>query len=83
MMLTFPPSRGLRQLVAVKHVQLRGAGPVEALARQEAHVLSGIRHPHIVGYRGFHACADAIFIVMEYCAGGDLFDLMARYRPAG
>ena len=56
---------------------------MEALARQEAHVLSGIRHPHIVGYRGFHARADAIFIVMEYCAGGDLFDFMARYRSAG
>ena len=46
----------------------------------EVSLLSDMEHPNIVCYKeSFHA-ANFVQIIMEYCAGGDLFSLISRQR---
>jgi serine/threonine protein kinase len=40
------------------------------------HHLSG--HPHVVGFRGAYEDDTAVYIIMELCKGGELFDAVAR-----
>lgn len=44
----------------------------QQLAKQEAEVLSRIRHPYIVGFEESFLDNGLLVIVMEYCARGDL-----------
>jgi serine/threonine protein kinase len=46
------------------------------LARQEVNLISKIQHPNIVGYKGCHFTQAHCYLVMEFCAGGDLLDTM-------
>ena len=41
-------------------------------AFQEASLLSKIRHPHIVGYLDAWVENNHLYIVMDFCVGGDL-----------
>jgi NIMA (never in mitosis gene a)-related kinase len=47
-------------------------------ARQEVAVLSTLRHPNIVAYRESFEERAILFIVMQYCEGGDLFSKIER-----
>ncbi|GAU96744.1 hypothetical protein RvY_08143 [Ramazzottius varieornatus] len=47
-------------------------------ARQEVAVLSTLRHPNIVAYRESFEDKGNLFIVMQYCEGGDLFSKIER-----
>lgn len=38
----------------------------------EIEILKGIRHPHIVQLKDFQWNSDNIYLIMEFCAGGDL-----------
>lgn len=38
----------------------------------EIEILKGIRHPHIVQLKDFQWDNDNIYLIMEFCAGGDL-----------
>ena len=40
------------------------------------HHLSG--HPHVVAFRGAYEDSQAVYIVMELCRGGELFDAVAK-----
>jgi serine/threonine protein kinase len=40
------------------------------------HHLSG--HPHVVAFRGAYEDSQAVYIVMELCKGGELFDAVAK-----
>jgi serine/threonine protein kinase len=46
------------------------------LARQEINLLSKIQHPNVVGYKGCHFTQAHCYLVMEFCTGGDLLDIM-------
>lgn len=62
-----------REVVAVKCVAKRSLNKasVENLLT-EIQILKGVRHPHIVQLRDFQWDADNIYLIMEFCAGGDL-----------
>ncbi|XP_060030204.1 serine/threonine-protein kinase ULK3 isoform X4 [Erinaceus europaeus] len=62
-----------REVVAVKCVAKRSLNraSVENLLT-EIEILKGVRHPHIVQLRDFQWDADNIYLIMEFCAGGDL-----------
>ena len=49
---------------------------------QEVNLLRELKHPHIVRYydRIIARTEATIFIIMEYCEGGDLASLIARCR---
>lgn len=49
---------------------------------QEVNLLRELRHPHIVRYhdRVISRALSTLYIIMEYCEGGDLAALIARTR---
>ncbi|RDX68682.1 Serine/threonine-protein kinase ATG1a, partial [Mucuna pruriens] len=65
--------------VAVKEIDTRQLSPkVRENLLKEISILSTIHHPNII--RLFEAIQidDRIYLVLEYCAGGDLFDYIHR-----
>lgn len=49
---------------------------------QEVNLLRELRHPHIVRYhdRIIDRSESTLYIIMEYCKGGDLASLIAKSR---
>ncbi len=49
---------------------------------QEVNLLRELRHPHIVRYhdRVISKSLSTLYIIMEYCQGGDLAALIARAK---
>ncbi|XP_074153057.1 serine/threonine-protein kinase ULK3 isoform X1 [Sminthopsis crassicaudata] len=62
-----------REVVAVKCVSKKSLNKasVENLLT-EIEILKAIRHPHIVELKDFQWDNDNIYLIMEFCAGGDL-----------
>ncbi|XP_027956135.1 serine/threonine-protein kinase ULK3 isoform X2 [Eumetopias jubatus] len=62
-----------REVVAIKCVAKKSLNKasVENLLT-EIEILKGIRHPHIVELKDFQWDSDNIYLIMEFCAGGDL-----------
>ncbi len=46
--------------------------------KAEINILSWLDHPNIVKYYETYENKDFLYIVMEYCPGGDLFDLITK-----
>lgn len=44
--------------------------------KQELSILQSLDHPHVVKYYESYENSNYFYIVMEYCPGGDLFDLL-------
>ena len=57
----------------------------KALVVSEVNILRELRHPFIVRYydRLIDKAATKLYIVMEYCEGGDLASLIRSHRKAG
>jgi protein-serine/threonine kinase len=69
-----------RRLVAVKVVEQGPAGGadaerVEISLRREVEVLKSINHPSLVHLKAFGAEATRSLLVLNYCPGGDLFEV--------
>ncbi|XP_066885458.1 serine/threonine-protein kinase ULK3 isoform X3 [Kogia breviceps] len=65
--------RDTREVVAIKCVAKKSLNKasVENLLT-EIEILKGIRHRHIVQLKDFQWDSDNIYLIMEFCAGGDL-----------
>ncbi|XP_013926400.1 PREDICTED: serine/threonine-protein kinase ULK3 [Thamnophis sirtalis] len=65
--------KNTREVVAIKCVSKRNLNKasVENLLT-EIEILKNIRHPHIVELKDFQWDKEYIYLIMEYCAGGDL-----------
>ncbi|KAM4660385.1 serine/threonine-protein kinase ULK3 isoform 2-T3 [Amazona ochrocephala] len=76
--------RDTREVVAIKCVSKKSLNraSVENLLT-EIEILKAIRHPHIVELKDFQWDSDHIYLIMEFCAGGDLsrFIRMRRILP--
>ncbi|XP_041877697.1 serine/threonine-protein kinase ULK3 isoform X1 [Corvus kubaryi] len=76
--------RDTREVVAIKCVNKRSLNrtSVENLLT-EIEILKTIRHPNIVELKDFQWDSDHIYLIMEFCAGGDLsrFIRMRRLLP--
>ena len=49
----------------------------ERSLEREVGLLCGVSHPHICGLVDSFAVSGRLHIVLEFCAGGDLFDYLA------
>ena len=47
---------------------------------REAQVLRRLKHPNILRCFQFHKLKSSVQIVLEYCPGGSLADLIYRYK---
>ncbi|NWY03413.1 ULK3 kinase, partial [Nothoprocta ornata] len=65
--------KNAREVVAVKCVSKRSLNraSVENLLT-EIEILKAVRHPHIVELKDFQWDSSHIYLIMEFCAGGDL-----------
>ncbi|CAK8686850.1 unnamed protein product [Clavelina lepadiformis] len=70
------------ELVAVKAIKKDKIKDNEDLKhiRREIDIMSTIRHPHIIQIYEVFENQDRIVIVMEYAAGGELYDYLASKR---
>ncbi len=59
------------KLVAIKVLERKGG---ESALAEEVQMLAQVDHPSIVKYYTSFQTAKYLYIVMEYCSGGDLFD---------
>ncbi len=69
-----------RALVAVKVCEQGPAGgadeaKVETSLKREVEILKSIHHPSLVHLKAFNVTDRRALLVLNYCAGGDLFDL--------
>jgi NIMA (never in mitosis gene a)-related kinase len=74
---------GKQELRVAKRVHLGELDEAEEHeARQEAHLLKGLRHPHIVRYYSswLNRADNELVIIQEFCEGGDLAQLIVRAR---
>ncbi|GAQ86025.1 Serine Threonine protein kinase [Klebsormidium nitens] len=71
-------ARSLRtnELVAIKVISLSEAEEGYEEIRGEIEMLQQCNHPNVVRYLGSHQGEDYLWIVMEYCGGGSVADLM-------
>ncbi|XP_050822776.1 serine/threonine-protein kinase ULK3 isoform X4 [Gopherus flavomarginatus] len=65
--------KNAREVVAIKCVNKKSLNraSVENLLT-EIEILKTVRHPHIVELKDFQWDSDNIYLIMEFCAGGDL-----------
>ncbi|KAL4647728.1 serine/threonine-protein kinase Nek3 [Arapaima gigas] len=67
------------QLV-LKEIRLPKSGHRAAASRREAVLLSSMNHPNIVAFRDSFEADGHLYIVMEYCTGGDLLQRIKRQK---
>ena len=72
---------GAREVVAVKCMQKSNLTKVETDSIvAEISILKKLKHDFIVEMRSFHWDSNYIYIVMEYCGGGDLSKYIKKHR---
>eukprot|EP01083_Nonionella_stella_P187204 687305_1 len=67
-------------LVALKVTQKRGIveNGMAGYLHSEVQILSNLRHPNIIRYYGLYHDENTVTLILEYCAGGELWDLLAE-----
>lgn len=73
-----------RRLVAIKVVEQGPAGGadserIETSLRREIEVLKAINHPSLVHLKAFGKEANRSLLVLNYCQGGDLFEVASSH----
>lgn len=67
----------------LKEVSMRGLPASERKATMhEVKILQALHHPYIIGYKESFVNCDALCIVMEWAAGGDLGSLISQRKRA-
>lgn len=72
-----------KSLVAVKICEQGPAGgadqkKIEISIKRELEIMKSIHHPSLVHLKAVTMCERQAFLVLSYCAGGDLFELASR-----
>ena len=60
--------------VAVKTMQKKKIGDNLKKLKDEIRILSKLDHPNICKYYETYESPKYVYLIMEYCGGGDLFD---------
>ena len=74
------------ELLVMKEVWLRGLSQQESLRQaKEVSFLKRLNHPHLTAYRASHVETSSLtlFIILEYCDGGDLGSRIVRQAKKG
>jgi len=68
--------------VAIKVISKAKLGDDIEQLKNEINILRSLDHPNIVKYYETFENHKYMYIVMEYCAGGELFDVIAKKAKA-
>ena len=66
------------QKVAIKAIKMKKVKDILQMIGQEIKTLESLDHPNIVKYYETRYGMEYVYIVMEYCAGGMLFDKLTK-----
>ncbi|XP_037367241.1 serine/threonine-protein kinase ULK1 isoform X5 [Talpa occidentalis] len=66
--------------VAVKCISKKNLAKSQALLGKEIKILKELKHENIVALYDFQEMANSVYLVMEYCNGGDLADYLHAMR---
>lgn len=66
--------------VAVKCINKKNLAKSQALLGKEIKILKELKHENIVALYDFQEMANSVYLVMEYCNGGDLADYLHAMR---
>lgn len=70
--------------VAVKCINKKNLAKSQTLLGKEIKILKELKHENIVALYDFQEMANSVYLVMEYCNGGDLADyLHSKWTPRG
>ena len=47
----------------------------------EIRILRNVKHPNIVSLHGIHKSSSHVYLLMEYCEGGDLHQIIRNHSP--
>ncbi|XP_041664838.1 serine/threonine-protein kinase Nek3 [Cheilinus undulatus] len=73
-------SESSHEKYVVKEIQLPKSQTKLENSRREAVLLSRMKHPNIVAFREALEADDLLWIVMEYCSGGDLLQRIQKQK---
>ncbi|KAI1893633.1 hypothetical protein AGOR_G00125720 [Albula goreensis] len=73
-------SKDSRGHYVLKEIRLRKTQSGQESSRKEALLLSRMKHPNIVAYRESFEADGHLYIVMEYCTGGDLLQRIKQQK---
>ncbi|XP_078083280.1 serine/threonine-protein kinase ULK1 isoform X1 [Mustelus asterias] len=62
--------------VAIKCIQKKNLAKSQTLLGKEIKILKELKHDNIVALYDFQEMANSVYLVMEYCNGGDLADYL-------
>lgn len=62
--------------VAVKCINKKNLAKSHSLLGKEIKILKELKHENIVGLLDFQEMAGCVYLVMEYCNGGDLAEYL-------
>ena len=66
--------------VAVKTMQKKKIGDNLAKLKEEIKILAKLDHPNICKYYETYESPKHVYLIMEYCGGGDLFDKITSHK---
>ncbi len=69
--------------VAIKAISKEKLGDDIKQLKAEIKILQTLDHPNIVKYYETYENKEYVYVVMEYCPGGDLFDLITKKTAGG
>ena len=73
-------TRLAKNKVAIKYLPKQNITRRLELVKDEVRILQKLDHPNIVRYYEMYEDKKYIYLVMEYCQGGELFDLIAEQK---
>lgn len=62
--------------VAIKTIPKKKLGDNFDKIKEEIKILSKLDHPNICKYYETYESPKHVYLIMEYCGGGDLFDMI-------
>ncbi|KAM3726219.1 Serine/threonine-protein kinase [Dirofilaria immitis] len=80
----FPGDRGVRDTVAVKVISMQAANASKLNSDcviSEIKILKNLKHRNIVRLYDFQWDRNNIYLIMEFCGGGDLGSFIKHYGP--
>ena len=66
--------------VAIKSILKKNVKSKIEMLKEEIKILSGLDHPNIVKYYETYESPNHLFIVMEFCHGGEMFRRLTSNR---
>jgi calcium-dependent protein kinase len=69
--------------VAIKTIPKHKLGDAISLIREEIRILQLLDHPNIIKYFETYESQKYMYLVMEYCGGGELFERITAKKEGG